>query len=242
MNEKAAGINQHEVLEKAREMMRFMQDACREEQRSITDRTDRESWWTFLDYADGQITALCRDHATSEQFHSEFKTDLDLERLPSGKFDTNTLVMVLATFVYNVLRWVGLAGLIGEHSPVRHSAKRRRVCTVTQALICLAGKFYEFSWFRTKYLTATDSGERFRPLAVDSPRLCRSCVEPDVVDDLLRISQTRRRSSCGIGNQHPVIAEPACCGEAEFSAFHCRGSISPATVLARSFPRSHTMK
>lgn len=34
-------------------------------------------------------------HATHEQFgktpslHSEFKTDMDLERLPSGKFDTN---------------------------------------------------------------------------------------------------------------------------------------------------------
>lgn len=30
MNETTAGINQHEVLEKALEMMRFVQDACRE--------------------------------------------------------------------------------------------------------------------------------------------------------------------------------------------------------------------
>ena len=36
---------------------------------------------------------LYRQHATSEQFHSEFKTDL--ERLPSGKFPTNDLVMHL---------------------------------------------------------------------------------------------------------------------------------------------------
>ena len=30
-------------------------------------------------------------HGTSEQFHSEFKTDLDIEQLPSGKFATNAL-------------------------------------------------------------------------------------------------------------------------------------------------------
>ena len=47
--------------------------------------------------------ALYSDHATSEQFHSEFKTDLDLERLPSGKFDTNNLAMAFATMGYNVL-------------------------------------------------------------------------------------------------------------------------------------------
>jgi len=42
------------------------------------------------------VIALYRDHATCEQFHSEFKTDLDLERLPSGKFDTNDLVIAFA--------------------------------------------------------------------------------------------------------------------------------------------------
>ena len=121
----------------------------------ITERTiDREGqhlrvpritlagWWTSLELADEQIIALYRDHATSEQFHSEFKTDLDLERLPSGKFETNTLVMSMGLFVYNLLRWVGLTGLVGEQSPVRHDAKRRRVRTVMQELICLAGKFY----------------------------------------------------------------------------------------------------
>jgi|TARA_B100001105_G_C22395730_1_gene446630 hypothetical protein len=41
------------------------------------------------------IMALYNDHATSEQLHIDFKTDLGL--LPSGKFDTNNLVMALAT-------------------------------------------------------------------------------------------------------------------------------------------------
>ena len=31
-------------------------------------------------------------HATHEQFHAEFKTDLDLELLPSGTLDTNDLM------------------------------------------------------------------------------------------------------------------------------------------------------
>jgi hypothetical protein len=43
-------------------------------------------------------SALYRDYATSEQFHSEFRSDLDLNRLPSGRFDTNALVMAAGTF------------------------------------------------------------------------------------------------------------------------------------------------
>ena len=41
-----------------------------------------EGWWTTLDedhYSDDDIIALYQDHATSEQFYREFKTDLDLE-------------------------------------------------------------------------------------------------------------------------------------------------------------------
>jgi hypothetical protein len=42
--------------------------------------------------ADGEAIIQCYARlGTSEQFHSEFKTDLDIERLPSGKFATNAL-------------------------------------------------------------------------------------------------------------------------------------------------------
>ena len=84
-----------------------------------------------------------QDHATSEQFHSEFKTDLDIERLPSGKFATNDLVMTAAVLAYNILRWIGLEGLIGRDSPVRHQAKRRRLRTVMQELMYLAARVVE---------------------------------------------------------------------------------------------------
>ena len=101
-----------------------------------------EGWWTSLgeEYDTETIIDLYRDHATSEQFHSEFKTDLDLERLPSGKFDTNDLVLTLGAFTYNILRWIGLMGLTGELSPVRHPAKRRRIRTVMQELMYLAAR------------------------------------------------------------------------------------------------------
>jgi len=61
-----------------------------------------------------------------EQFHSEFKSDLDIERLPSGKFATNTLIMSLPVLAYNILRYIGQMGLLGEVSPVRHPAKGRK--------------------------------------------------------------------------------------------------------------------
>ena len=42
------------------------------------------------------VIDLYKHHGTHEQFHSEIKTDLDLERLPSGKFDTNDAIVHLA--------------------------------------------------------------------------------------------------------------------------------------------------
>ena len=102
-----------------------------------------EGWWTSLErakYDDQAIIALYCAHGTSEQFHSEFKTDLDLERLPSGKFATNDLIMTLAALSYNILRWIGLISLTGNISPVRHRAKRRRLKTVIQELMYLAAR------------------------------------------------------------------------------------------------------
>lgn len=106
----------------------------------LTPDIEVEGWWTNLLLPEEKIIRLYRDHATSEQFHSEFKTDLDLERLPSGKFATNQLVMTLATLAYNILRFVGQTGLLGEASPVRHPAKRRRIRTVIQELMYLASR------------------------------------------------------------------------------------------------------
>ena len=105
-----------------------------------------EGWWTSLgecECSDERIITLYCDHATSEQFHSEFKTDLDIERLPSGKFATNDLVLACAVLAYNILRWIGLEGLTGPGSPIRHAAKRRRLRTVMQELMYVAARVVE---------------------------------------------------------------------------------------------------
>ena len=105
-----------------------------------------EGWWTSLGEcvcADAKVIALYCDHATSEQFHSEFKTDLDIERLPSGKFATNDLVMACAVLAYDILRWIGLEGLTRADAPIRHPAQRRRLKTVMQELMYLAARVVE---------------------------------------------------------------------------------------------------
>jgi Transposase DDE domain group 1 len=105
-----------------------------------------EGWTTTLkaqQFNASDIIALYADHGTHEQFHSEFKTDLDLERLPSGRFDTNYLVCDLAALAMNILRLMGQAGLHGPDAPVRHPAKRRRIKTVMQELIYRAGRLIE---------------------------------------------------------------------------------------------------
>ena len=101
-----------------------------------------EGWSTTLPnaFTPEQVIALYADHGTHEQFHSEFKTDMDLVRLPSGKFDTNYLVCALAAVAMNLLRLVGQHTLHEPDSPVRHTAQRRRIRTVMQELMFKAAR------------------------------------------------------------------------------------------------------
>ena len=100
-----------------------------------------EGWWTSLDAKPEKVIELYREHGTHEQFHSEIKSDLDLERLPSGKFDCNDLILHLAMLAYNSLRLIGQTGLLGKASPVRHPAKRRRLKTVLQEIMYRAAQY-----------------------------------------------------------------------------------------------------
>ncbi len=112
----------------------------------IEPRLTLEGWTTSLpaaQFSARAVIALYADHGTHEQFHSEFKTDLDLTRLPSGKFDTNYLVCQLAAVAMNILRLMGQRALLGPDAPIRHSAKRRRIKTVMQELIYRAGRLIE---------------------------------------------------------------------------------------------------
>ena len=97
-----------------------------------------ETYWTSLSDDAETIIELYRKHGTSEQFHSELKTDLDLERLPSGKFATNELVLLLGMVAYNLLRLIGQESLREADAPIRKKISRIRVRSVMQDLVYLA--------------------------------------------------------------------------------------------------------
>lgn len=98
------------------------------------------TFWTSLPDEPEVVLGLYREHGTMEQFHSEIKTDLDLERLPSGKFATNNLVLHFGIFAYNLLRIVGQESLKKEDTPLKNKVIRRRIRTVIQSIITLAAK------------------------------------------------------------------------------------------------------
>jgi hypothetical protein len=95
------------------------------------------SWWTNLPCESEKVIGLYHDHATSEQFHSELKHDMDVERLPSGKFAVNKIILAIAMNAYNTLRFLGQKSL--ETESKKH-VKRKRLGKVIRGLICVAGK------------------------------------------------------------------------------------------------------
>ena len=96
--------------------------------------------WTNLGWSDDDIIKGYHAHGECEQYHSEIKTDMDVERLPSGKFDTNELVLELVILSYNMLRMIGQQSLKSKRAPrSKHPVKRRRIRTVIGNLIQIAG-------------------------------------------------------------------------------------------------------
>lgn len=51
------------------------------------------TYWTNSSLPDDTVIDLYHAHGESEQYHSEIKTDMDVGRLPSGKFESNKLVL-----------------------------------------------------------------------------------------------------------------------------------------------------
>lgn len=100
------------------------------------------TWWTNLGWSDDGIIASYHAHGECEQYHSEIKTDMDVERLPSGKFSTNELVLELTIIAYNLLRMIGQESL--KHRPDRkRRVKRRRIRKVIDNLILCASHVTE---------------------------------------------------------------------------------------------------
>jgi predicted metal-dependent hydrolase len=104
------------------------------------------------------VIALYRDHATHEQFHAEFKTDMDLNRLPSGKFATNHLVCALAAVAMNLLLIVGQHTLHESDSPLRKAARRRRIKTVMQEMMFKAARIISHARGWVLGISGSESG------------------------------------------------------------------------------------
>lgn len=101
------------------------------------------TYWTNLSLSDQSIIDLYHAHGESEQYHSEIKTDMDVERLPSGKFDSNKLVLELTVISYNILRIIGQESLKKRDDPGRKKVRRRRIRTVISNLMQFAGHLTE---------------------------------------------------------------------------------------------------
>lgn len=98
-------------------------------QRLLLPEVEVHTWWTSLLAPPAEVIELYHRHATSEQFHSELKTDMDLERLPSGKFAVNALVLRLGMVAYNALRLYGQTALRpgpGQSAQALPSARKQR--------------------------------------------------------------------------------------------------------------------
>jgi hypothetical protein len=116
-------------------------------QRLLVPEVEIASWWTSLRLPAKKVIELYHQHGTSEQFHSELKTDLDLERLPSGKFATNALMLSLGLVAYNLLRLCGQTAIAQDEQrppeakmPLSKPVSRRRLRSVIQDLMYFAAR------------------------------------------------------------------------------------------------------
>ncbi len=111
----------------------------------LVPETDLETWWTNVYESPETVIALYHDHGTSEQFHSELKSDLGVERLPSGKMCVNALVLTVAMLAFNTLRWIGQSALdTGSLMPIKldpdNAPLRKRLRKVISDLIMIGCK------------------------------------------------------------------------------------------------------
>ncbi len=114
----------------------------RDGQRLITPEIEIEGWWSTPDLPEKKVIEHYEDHGTSDLHapRGEIKSDMDIERLPSGKFAANALILTLGGLAYNILPAIGRLRLVSGKTPVRHPAKQRRIESVMQDLMYLAAR------------------------------------------------------------------------------------------------------
>jgi hypothetical protein len=100
-----------------------------------------EVYWTNLPEDPQTVINLYHDHGTSEQFHSELKTDMDFEKFPSGKKAVNAILLHIAMVSFNTLRYIGQTAIeFSSDLPYKHKGKRKRLRKVISDLIRISCK------------------------------------------------------------------------------------------------------
>lgn len=105
----------------------------------IEPKVECDMYSVNVDFSDEDIIELYHKHGEMEQYHSEVKTDLSAEQLPSGKFATNELVLELIQLAYNILRMIGQESLSYNDIPMKRPVCRRRLKTVLSRIIATPG-------------------------------------------------------------------------------------------------------
>jgi hypothetical protein len=111
--------------------------------RLLLPEVEVNSWWTNLEVEAEKVIELYHAHGTMEQYHSELKSDMGVERLPSGKMGSNEILLAIAMNAYNVLRYMGQESLEAVGEAKRKKFRRRRLGKVIRELIAIAGKLVE---------------------------------------------------------------------------------------------------
>jgi hypothetical protein len=115
----------------------------------------------LMDVSEEDILRKYRDRGTCEQYFAEIKSELDLERLPSGKFAVNEFVFQLGMFVMNMLRVIGQS-LLDSSIQKMKKATRRRLRTVIQNLMYLSGRMVQHARRRVlKVIRSNGNGFAF---------------------------------------------------------------------------------
>jgi hypothetical protein len=107
---------------------------------------DVEVYFTNLNESPESIINLYHNHGLSEQFHSELKSDMGVERFPSGKMAVNSLILHISMIAFNTLRFIGQKALnFKKLLPYEHRGKRKRLRKVIDDLIRVSCKIVRHS-------------------------------------------------------------------------------------------------
>ena len=98
---------------------------------------ETDIYYCSIDLPDSRVIELYHEHGTMEQYHSEIKTDMGCELLPSGKFAVNSMILHLVQIAYNMLRMIGQRTLSWWNTvKTKRPVQRRRLSTVIKNVIC----------------------------------------------------------------------------------------------------------